>query len=429
MIVRRILGPLLAIFLCPPVTILIWYTNFALDGSVLNLWMFFKEHGFFPSLSLIWSPVFWGSATAWTLIGCFAMSQLLLMRYVPGKQFEGPITPHGNIPLYRANGPACFFITLGTFCMLSFGLNCFPASLLYDHLGEIIGALNLLSFSFCLFLYFKGRFFPSSSDAGSTGNFLFDFYWGTELYPRIAGLDLKRFTNCRFGMMSWPLLLISYAAKQEELFGITHGMLIAVFLQLLYIGKFFLWETGYLRSLDIMHDRAGFYICWGCMVFVPSLYTSATLYLVQHPVHLSNLTALCLLAIGSSAILINYLADRQRQNFRASAGNCLIWGKRPLFTRAAYTTTQGQIKENLLLCSGWWGISRHFHYLPEIIGALCWSLPALFNHFLPYFYVVFLSVLLIDRAIRDDQRCSTKYKEVWKTHCQKVPYRILPYFW
>ena len=26
------------------------------------------------------------------------------------------------------------------------------------------------------------------------------------------------------------------------------------------------WETGYWGSMDIMHDRAGYYICWGCLV-------------------------------------------------------------------------------------------------------------------------------------------------------------------
>lgn len=31
---------------------------------------------------------------------------------------------------------------------------------------------------------------------------------------------------------------------------------------------------------------AGFYICWGCLVWVPSIYTSPGMYLVNHPVNL-----------------------------------------------------------------------------------------------------------------------------------------------
>lgn len=40
----------------------------------------------------------------------------------------------------------------------------------------------------------------------------------------------------------------------------------SVLLQLTYITKFFHWEMGYMNSMDIQHDRAGFYLCWGCLV-------------------------------------------------------------------------------------------------------------------------------------------------------------------
>jgi len=41
-------------------------------------------------------------------------------------------------------------------------------------------------------------------------------------------------------------------------------------------------------TMDIQHDRAGFYICWGCLVWVPSLYTCHTMYLVDNPVDLGS---------------------------------------------------------------------------------------------------------------------------------------------
>ena len=72
--------------------------------------------------------------------------------------------------------------------------------------------------------------------------------------------------------------------------------------------------------------------------------------------------------------------------------------------------TEGEIA--LCLIAGWWGLARHFHYLPEIIGAFCWTVPILTTPFLPYFYVVFLTLLLTDRAFRDDVRCQSKYGSV-----------------
>ena len=43
------------------------------------------------------------------------------------------------------------------------------------------------------------------ADHSVSGNFIFDYYWGTELHPRIAGWDVKLFINSRIGMMGWPL--------------------------------------------------------------------------------------------------------------------------------------------------------------------------------------------------------------------------------
>jgi len=34
---------------------------------------------------------------------------------------------------------------------------------------------------------------------------------------------------------------------------------------------------------------------------------------------------------------------------------------------------------------------------------------------------------LIDRAFRDERRCSKKYGEDWKVYCHRVPYKIFPY--
>ncbi|MDR3476432.1 MAG: 7-dehydrocholesterol reductase [Gammaproteobacteria bacterium] len=425
--IRNSLGPLFLILVCPPFAILMWYTNTALSGSFLALGSMIEQQGFFSAIYAIWRPVMFGSHAAWMILSVFAVFELVLMRLLPGKTFYGPITPKGNVPVYKANGVAAFFTTMATFCVASFGLNLFPANIIYDNFGNIIGALNIFSLFFCLFLYLKGRFIPSSTDSGTTGNFIFDYYWGTELYPSVLGWNIKKFINCRFGMMSWGIILLSYAAKQHELTGLSDSMIVSVALQLIYITKFFCWETGYLHSLDIMHDRAGFYICWGCLVWVPCIYTSPSMYLVLHPIHLGMSLAITIFALGAGSILINYLADRQRQVVRATQGDCKIWGKPPVTTLATYRTERGDVRQNLLLASGWWGVARHFHYIPEIAGAFFWSVPALFDNFSPYFYVSFLTLLLFDRAFRDDKRCAKKYGAYWEKYCKIVPYKIVPF--
>jgi 7-dehydrocholesterol reductase len=294
-------------------------------------------------------------------------------------------------------------------------------------MAQIISSMNIFALSFCAFLYLKGKYFPSSTDCGSTGNVIFDFYWGTELYPRIFGWDVKQFTNCRCGMMFWPLFILSCAFKQYEMHGtVADSMIVNVALQLIYITKFFAWETGYLSSMDIMHDRAGFYICWGVLVFLPCVYTSHSMYLVDNPNELGIILSSLIFAVGLLAIYINYDCDRQRQYFRADHGRHKIWGKDPVFIEAKYKTESGEVKTSLLLASGYWRISRHFHYLPEILAAAAWTIPVWCKEYLPYFYIPYLILLLTDRAFRDDARCKCKYGKYWDQYCNHVPYMIIP---
>lgn len=75
--------------------------------------------------------------------------------------------------------------------------------------------------------------------------------------PRIFGFDLKQFTNCRHALMLWPLIPLSFAAHMYERGALTNAMVVNVALQVVYCFKFFVWEAGYMASMDIAHDRAG----------------------------------------------------------------------------------------------------------------------------------------------------------------------------
>ena len=233
----------------------------------------------------------------------------------------------------------------------------------YDKFPEILSALNAFSLALCVGLWAKGHAAPSSSDSGTTGSLLYDFYWGMELYPRIgSAFDIKTWTNCRMGMMGWASLCWAFAAAQGRDVGrVTDSMWVTAILINVYLFKFFWhevmkwggmgvwgcgaavsrpergrsasardaiptqpiqppllppasrWEPGYWASMDIAHDRAGYYICWGCLVWVPSVYAGMALYLGGHPRDLGTPLAAACLAAGLAAIWINYDADRQRQ--------------------------------------------------------------------------------------------------------------------
>lgn len=338
---RDTLGPLALMAICPWLGLMATRASLVHGGSLAAAGSALLAD---PVGELLASAVAPSTHTLRAL-GAFAAFQLALMRLVPGGRFVGPVSPTGGRPVYTANGFQCFLLTLAAFLFLSdaspASLGLFPATIVYDIYAEALTALTVASFAFCGLLYVKGLLAPSSADSGSSGNPIIDFYWGTELYPRILGWDVKQFTNCRWGMMCWAVFPLSFAAKNMELNGgrLDWALAVNVALQLVYVAKFFWWETGYLATMDIQHDRAGFYICWGCLVWVPSVYVSHSLFLVSHaPAWCTPAVAAAIFLAGWLCIYVNYDADRQRGLARATNGDCEIWGHHAKTLPAEYRT-------------------------------------------------------------------------------------------
>lgn len=412
--------PIFLMVVTPNAVMIIWFICQKCEGSVEE----FRNVVIYVSALIFWYQSKIISLFSVSVVLGFAAWGIVTMTLIPGKVFTGPVTPKGNVPVYKDNGFYCYALTMLLLVILSYVVD---VTVVYDRFDEIIATSCIFSLIFCLFLYIKGHIKPSSSDSGSSGHIIFDYYWGMELYPRVFSIDIKTFTNCRFGMTSWPAIIYIFALKSHQVHGTTvDSMLVSTVLQLAYITKFFWWEKGYMSTIDIMLDRAGYYICWGCLVFVPGFYTSVSHYLVVNPVKLGTPLALGILLSGLASLVVNYAADWQKQVVRNCDGECTIWGKKANIIRASYTIDNGEVKESILLVSGFWSISRHFHYLPELTLALCWSLPALFDNIFPYIYFLYLCLLLIHRSFRDDAKCSEKYGNYWTEYKKRVPFKIIP---
>eukprot|EP00527_Entomoneis_sp_CCMP2396_P003168 CAMPEP_0198140828 /NCGR_PEP_ID=MMETSP1443-20131203/3916_1 /TAXON_ID=186043 /ORGANISM="Entomoneis sp., Strain CCMP2396" /LENGTH=453 /DNA_ID=CAMNT_0043803363 /DNA_START=107 /DNA_END=1468 /DNA_ORIENTATION=+ len=425
---RDVLGPIFLMLATPCFSIIFFHVCANMEGNFVAFGRLVLERGnLITVLKEIW-PDPW-DLSVWRIILSFMGFNLFLMKAVPGKKMYGTVTPKGNTPVYNANGVACYIINVVTLMALAH-FEIFNPAVVYDKFGNILSSMNIFALAFCAMLLIKGYVAPSSTDSGTTGSIIHDFYWGMELYPRILDWDVKVFTNCRSGMMFWAIGILCYCYKNMELNGgrLQYGMASSVAIQMVYLSKFYYWEMGYMRSMDIQHDRAGYYICWGCLVWVPAVYTSQAFYLTANAPDISLETALAIFVAGTLCVWINYDSDHQRYIFRASKGNCRIWGRSPpQHIVAEYKTSSGEKRTSLLLVDGWWRISRHFHYVPEILASFFWSLSALDSGLVgPYFYTFYLTILLTDRAFRDDDRCRLKYGPYWKEYCDQVPWKIVP---
>merc|ERR1712216_993143 len=243
-----------------------------------------------------------GTAEAWKLLGYFNLAALVLY-YVPGKTKEGPRTATGHVPRYVDNGVAHCVLSSLLFVGGAY-FEYYDAGILYDVFPGTIGALNAFGLVFCVFLYVKGLYAPSTADNGkSGGGLIFDYYWGTELYPRVFDIDIKKFVNCRFSMTYWQLAGLSFAYRSYTMHGRWDPAIVcSAIAQYIYLFKFFVWEIGYMRSIDIICDRAGFYETWGCLVFVPAMYSIHTRVLVRSPSQYSDLTCYLLFAVSLASI-------------------------------------------------------------------------------------------------------------------------------
>ncbi|NUO50399.1 MAG: 7-dehydrocholesterol reductase [Polyangiaceae bacterium] len=419
-IVRRWLGPALLILVTPWAALACWVIIAKYDGSVLAFAAAFTPRRFVGELP---RPSFWAAAV---VLGWSAW-QWALLRWLPGETFEGPPMPTGGRPRFKRNGILAW-IASHALLIAGFATGIFSGVAFQAHFGEILVALVLGAHAVCAVAYLKALYAPSTSDRVRTGSFLLDYFQGIELHPTLPdGTNLKQLLNARISMLGWSAIVVSFCAYQYETIGrLTSALYVSSALVVVYLYKFILWEEGYCASLDMMHDRFGYYIVWGVLAWVPAVYPIAQFYLSTSGHEVAPSVAAFCLVFGLLAMATNYDADAQRQAVRASQGRCLIWGRPAKVIPATYTTADGHRRQNLLLASGYWGLARHFHYVPELATALAWTLPCGFTRFAPYFYVVFLGTLLVDRPGRDDRRCLAKYGEAWRAYRRCVPYKIVP---
>ena len=413
-----------------------WYACNSHGGSLMSagseVRTAISQEGFGNFWSIIYSRTPSMSLYAVKLYCIWFLWQAILYAFLPGRIGIGQATPAGHELPYNCNGLRVWILThITAILLVKYGV--VRASVIANNWGAFFVVTNLAGFLFTVLVYIKAHVWPTHvEDRCFSGSLPYDLFMGVEHNPRIGEMfDFKLFFNGRPGICAWTLINLSFAAKQYETFGfVSNSMILLNILHAIYVLDFFYNEDWYLRTMDIAHDHFGFYLAWGDLVWLPFMYTIQSFYLSVHPVHLPvwALLAVTFLAFGGYAIFRS--VNHQKNIFRMALKEkrtIKIWGRPAEYIPAKFTTTFGLEKESPLLCSGWWGVSRHFNYVGDLMGSLSYCLTCGFAHFLPYFYIWYMAILLVHRTYRDDIRCRQKYGEYWEEYCRRVPYKILPY--
>lgn len=83
-------------------------------------------------------------------------------------------------------------------------------------------------------------------------------------------------------------------------------------------------QFRYFNTLDITLDRAGYYICWGCLVWVPAFYTFHSYFFVYNQPNYGPFISTLIFILGVASIYLNYEVDRQKELFRTSNGKIKV---------------------------------------------------------------------------------------------------------
>ncbi|XP_061904146.1 delta(14)-sterol reductase TM7SF2 isoform X1 [Entelurus aequoreus] len=367
-----------------------------------------------PTIDQLWDPLAALLILSW--ISLHAVLYLLPF----GKVSEGLVLRDGARLKYPINGFHSLCIS-GVLLILLLMLKA-PVGSLYELTLPLAACAIGVSFMLSVFLYFRSFLAPPHALAlgGTTGNPLYDFFIGRELNPRIGHFDLKFFCELRPGLIGWVVINLGMLMKEVELQGSPSlAMILVNSFQLLYVADALWNEEAVLTTMDIVHDGFGFMLVFGDLAWVPFTYGLQAAFLVLHPQALSPLGAAAIITLNGIGYYIFRKSNSQKNQFR----------RNPAHPSVARLETIATATGKRLLVSGWWGLVRHPNYLGDLLMALAWSLPCGFSHLLPYFYLIYFTVLLIHREARDERHCRAKYGLAWETYCRHVPYRILPYIY
>ncbi|KAE8332430.1 hypothetical protein BDV39DRAFT_216575 [Aspergillus sergii] len=365
-------------------------------------------------------------------VSCYAAwlaLQAILYVCLPGEIALGPVTPAGRRLKYKLNGLTAWCLTVALWAVGTKSGLVDPTIIARKWEG-LIWTTTVFCVVAALISYAKACVLPGvETENLKTGLFWYDFFGGVELHPRIGELwDWKHFLSSRTGgIITWTVIDLSFAASQYQTYGyLTNTMVVVVFLRGWVVVDYFINEEWFFHTLDGMYEGFGFYNIYGFSGMMPVFWTLQTQYLAKHPKEMSPLALACIIAMYTIGWCIRFTADYQKLRFRQTGGKYSIWGKNAKGIRASYQTTDGKVRESLLLSSGWWGLARHANYTGSSIYT--WALCALcgYGGLFTCTEAIVLAFLQIHRCYRDEAKCAAKYGEHWDEYCRQVRWRMIP---
>ena len=238
-------------------------------------------------------------------------------------------------------------------------------------------------------------------------------------------IDLKMYFYVVGGTML-SLNALSGAAYHHERFGddFNPGVFLYAGFLTYYVLDYFVFERVQLYTFDVIHEKLGFKMFWGGIVAYGWLFILPLWGMAAHPNpdFPEPWSYAWLIAAPALYLTGNWIAratNMQKYVFKRWPERKFLGLIEPEYIRAG---------DRKILCSGFWGLSRHLNYMGEWIMGL--AILLVFGHFAnpwSWIYLLYVVTLFSFRQREDDHYCAEKYgAEKWAEYQARVRYRIIP---
>lgn len=401
------IGVVVMMFLLP---LIVYYLHFACTKGKCQLVLC-------PDFEKDWQKYF--DLNAFLLVLGWIAFQIVIYFIPVGRIVQGLPLRTGKRLKYYENAFYALVLSLVSLGLLVYYKK--PYTMVTDNYLAIITACMVLSVVLSVALYVKAKKAPSSELAplGNSGNFFYDFFMGHELNPRIGMFDIKYFFELRPGMIGWVIIdhIFLFSEWTDFPEKAPLPLLLLTIFHTLYVADSLWHEVAILSTMDIISEGFGFMLAFGDLVWVPFVFSLQARYLSMYPAAMPDYCLGIIVVMNLFGYYIFRSANSEKNQFR----------KNPFSQDVAHLETITTSTGKSLIVSGWWGFVRRPNYLGDIIMAFSWALLCGFESCIPYFYPIYLTILLIHRERRDSNLCRQKYGRDWDIYCSRVPYRIIPY--
>ena len=251
--------------------------------------------------------------------GGLMLVEFVLAWVVPGFEQEGLPVPSLNYKtlMYKCNALNCLYLTLLIAAGLHFS-GIYRLTEIIAHFGEYMTVSMIAGFTVSLWTYAAAVI--TKTTHRMSGNFMYDFFMGASLNPRIGPIDLKMWAEVRIPWILLFLISVSGACKQYEDYGyVTPNMLFMVLATGLYINACGKGEECIPQTWDMFHEKWGFMVIFWNFAGVPFTYCYSIVYMARtnpEAYRFSTLTYVFMYALLLFAHFVFDSSMAQKSRFR-----------------------------------------------------------------------------------------------------------------